>query len=92
MACEQSRRFSAFYGPLCTSSGNHGYKKAHVNHPMTKWVRESRGNYRFAVRLAAAYRNYYNGGKVAIAQWKTRDPPPWWGGPITNNIPFLPPS
>ena len=126
---EDSRLSTA---PLCKSSGIPGYKKAHVNHPMTKWVRESRGNYRFAVRLAAAlalefkfrykkhhgctthvlwlasnvpsfetsrrtlvpqcmpdqykvtndsvtaYRNYYNGDKVAIAQWKTRDPPPWW--------------
>ncbi len=40
--------------PPCKSTGNPGYKKAHVNHPMTKWMRESRGNYEFAVRLAAA--------------------------------------
>ena len=40
--------------PLCISSGKPGYKKSHMNHPMAKWMRHSRGNYRFAVRLAAA--------------------------------------
>ena len=40
--------------PICKSTGNPGYKKAHVNHPMTKWVRESIANYKFAMNLAAA--------------------------------------
>ena len=40
--------------PLCKSTGKPGYKKAHPNHPMVKWVRESRWNYNFAVKLASA--------------------------------------
>ena len=43
-----------FGAPVCKSTGKPGYKRAHINHPMTKWMRTSRGNYRFAVRLAAA--------------------------------------
>lgn len=43
-----------FRAPICKSTGDPGYRRAHVNHPMTKWMRTSRGNYRFAVRLAAA--------------------------------------
>lgn len=39
--------------PLCKSTGQHGYKKAHPNHPMTKWVRESKWNYNFTLKLAA---------------------------------------
>ena len=42
------------HAPLCISSGKNGYKKSHMNHPMAKWMRHSRGNYRFAVRLASA--------------------------------------
>ena len=40
--------------PLCKSTGLPGYKLAHKNHPMTKWVRESRSNYRFTIRVASA--------------------------------------
>ena len=30
------------------------YRLAHLNHPMTKWIRESRGNYAWAIDLARA--------------------------------------
>lgn len=41
--------------PLCKSTGNHGYRKlSNPNHPMAKWVRESRWNYIFTVKLASA--------------------------------------
>ena len=40
--------------PMCKNTGKPGYRKAHPNHPMTKWMRESKANYKFAVRLAAA--------------------------------------
>ena len=72
--------------PLCKSSGKAGYKKAHVNHPMTKWMRASKANYLFAVRLAAAlarefeYRyGHYMGDKARFAVWSKRPQPPWWG-------------
>ena len=37
-----------------TKSGAHGYRKAHMNHPMTVWVRSSKRNYKWACRLAAS--------------------------------------
>ena len=41
--------------PFCKSTGFRGYKKiSNHNHPMAKWVRETRGNYIFTVQLAAA--------------------------------------
>ena len=69
--------------PLCKSSGKPGYKKAHVNHPMTKWMRQSRGNYDFAVRLAAAlalefeyrYGHYHSCTKHVI--WLAAHQPPF---------------
>ena len=40
------------------------YKKTHVNHPCTKWVRESLQNYRWLMRLITGlndeYRKRYN--------------------------------
>jgi uncharacterized CHY-type Zn-finger protein len=35
-------------------NGQRGYKAAHMNHPCTKWVRETMGNYLWAARLALA--------------------------------------
>ena len=35
-------------------NGSRGYKAAHMNHPCTKWVRETLGNYLWAARLALA--------------------------------------
>ena len=47
--------------PLCKSTGNHGYKKlSNANHPMAKWVRESKWNYIFTVKLAAHLAFEYN--------------------------------
>lgn len=41
--------------PLCKATGNHGYRRlSNPNHPMARWVRESRWNYLFTVKLAAA--------------------------------------
>lgn len=41
--------------PLCKSTQLPGYKKiSNHNHPMAKWVRESRWNYNFTVKLASA--------------------------------------
>lgn len=34
-----------------TKSGNHGYRKTHVNHPCSKWLRESLFNYRWVCKL-----------------------------------------
>jgi hypothetical protein len=38
--------------PFGVSGERRGYKKAHQNHPMTKWIRTSKSNYKFACRLA----------------------------------------
>ena len=35
-------------------NGSRGYKSAHKNHPCTKWVRETLGNYLWTARLAIA--------------------------------------
>jgi len=40
--------------PICKSTQKPGYKKAHPNHPMTKWVGQSVSNYAFTTKLAAA--------------------------------------
>ncbi len=41
--------------PYCKSTMKRGYKKIHNhNHPMAKWVRESRWNYLFTVKLCSA--------------------------------------
>jgi len=51
---------------LCTAhhlhpSGSYpiAYKKAHVNHPCTKWVRESLSNYKWLVSLAKNLNDEY---------------------------------
>jgi hypothetical protein len=46
--------------PPRTKSGKRGYKKAHPNHPMCMWVRHSRKNYMFAVKLGMALAVEYN--------------------------------
>ena len=47
--------------PKCLSTGEPGYKKiSNHNHPMAKWVRASRSNYIFTVRLACALCLEYN--------------------------------
>jgi hypothetical protein len=39
--------------PNCISTGQRGYKKiSNHNHPMARWVRESKWNYSFTIKLA----------------------------------------
>ena len=39
--------------PKCLSTGKYGYKKlSNPNHPMAKWVRESKWNYTFTIKLS----------------------------------------
>lgn len=41
--------------PICKSTQQNGYKKiSNHNHPMAKWVRESKWNYLFTTKLATA--------------------------------------
>lgn len=42
------------------------YKRAHYNHPMSKWVRESSSNFQWAIDYAFALHNEYNyrSGKI----------------------------
>lgn len=75
--------------PLCKSTGNPGYKLAHKNHPITKWMRASAGNYDFAVRLGAAlcvefewrYGHYHECTKHVI--WLAHHRPPFDSQPMT---------
>jgi hypothetical protein len=59
-----------------------GYNAAHINHPCTKWVRESLQNYLFACELgiAIAEEYTYRWGKVhsceAHVRWLKANPPP----------------
>lgn len=49
---------SLMYAPL-SKSGQLGYKPAHINHPCTKWVRESKENYIWTARLAICLAEEY---------------------------------
>lgn len=42
------------------------YKRAHYNHPMAKWVRESQANFQWAINYALALHGEYNyrSGKI----------------------------
>ena len=46
--------------PPRSKSGARGYKKAHPNHPMCKWVRSSKTAYCFAARLGMELAIEYN--------------------------------
>ena len=46
--------------PPRSKSGARGYKKAHPNHPMCKWVRSSETSYKFASRLGMELAIEYN--------------------------------
>ena len=52
--------------PFTKDKSQRGYKKAHSNHPMTRWIRASRGNYMFSallgLHLAQEYTNRF--GKI----------------------------
>ena len=45
--------------PVCRSTGHKGYKPAHPNHPMTKWVQMSKPNYVFTCNLASSLASEY---------------------------------
>ena len=45
--------------PFTKDLSRRGYKKAHSNHPMTRWIRASRGNYVFAAKLGCHLANEY---------------------------------
>jgi len=49
---------SLLKAPLA-KNGQRGYKSAHMNHPCTKWVRETRENYIWTARLALALADEY---------------------------------
>ena len=69
--------------PLCKSTGKPGYKKAHPNHPMTKWIRETRSNYEFTIKLAAAlcmefnHRYDHHHSCVQHVVWLSKNIPPF---------------
>ena len=67
----------------CRKNGGRGYKQAHMNHPCTKWVRATRGNYMWTVRLTLALIDEYEyrwPGRVHAckehALWLKSPPPP----------------
>ena len=73
--------------PVCKSTGEAGYRKlSNPNHPMAKWVRASRWNYVFTVRLACAlcleyahrYENRTHGCAVHVV-WLAENIPPEFG-------------
>lgn len=62
--------------------GYPGFKHAHINHPCTKWIRASIGNYMWAAKLALALADEYEyrwPGRVHScrlhAEWLARNPP-----------------
>jgi len=66
-------------------TGEPGYKKAHVNHPCTKWIRASLQNYMFACDLGIAlgeeykYRWHKKNKEHSCEQhvrWLKANPPP----------------
>jgi len=67
--------------PCKKNSDIRGYAPAHINHPCTKWIRVSRGNYLFACDLAIAIGEEYafRYGKVHScmehALWLKENPP-----------------
>ena len=75
-------------------NGERGYKKTHVNHPCTKWIRASLENYMFACDLAIAlgeeykYRWHKKNKEHSCeqhARWLKENPPPL---PATGLTPF----
>ena len=63
-SCQMLYTAHWFYSSSLSSAplaknGQHGYKSAHLNHPCTKWVRESRGNYFWLACLAVCLSEEY---------------------------------
>jgi len=73
---------------LCTAHHVYGnnapYRKTHVNHPCTKWARESKGNYQWLLSLGEellkeyTYRYHKIHGSTQVIAW------------CRNNLPDLP--
>lgn len=86
--CTSSHTLSS--APLCKSTGRPGYKMAHKNHPMTKWVREKRSNYNFTVKLASAlcvefeYRYHHYHSCTNHVLWLASNVPDLPRGPKTQ--------
>lgn len=63
------------------------YKKTHINHPCTKWIRENDKNYLFAyeifINLCKEYTNRYN--KIHLTEKKLKE----ILSNIPNNIPIM---
>ena len=51
MILETAQMLSTAHHVYDTPETNKVYKKAHINHPCTKWIRESKANYRWAFDL-----------------------------------------
>ena len=51
MILETAQMLSTAHHVYSTPQAENLYKQAHLNHPCTKWVRESTANYRWAWRL-----------------------------------------
>ena len=51
MILETAQMLSTAHRVYDTPQAENVYKKAHLNHPCTKWIRESGANYRWAWRL-----------------------------------------
>ena len=51
MILETAQMLSTAHRVYDTSQADHVYKKAHLNHPCTKWIRESTDNYSWAFEL-----------------------------------------
>ena len=56
---EQSQMLSSCHRLLETPQADFVYKVAHANHPCTKWVRESRENYKWAATHFFGLANQY---------------------------------
>jgi len=79
------------YRLLTRCEGDKVYKQTHTNHPSTIWCRESYSNFRKEITPLAlampdkyknknpvkAYRDYFNGEKLHLAQWKNKNCPDW---------------
>ena len=86
MLCTTHRHLDQFYAPnekgdyvftkigIMKDNENVVYKTAHLNHPSTKWVRESVGHYRYLYNLFVALCDEYTHryGKTHLTDTKLR--------------------
>lgn len=70
------------------------YKKAHVNHPCTKWMRQTKGNYLWSYEMFSALSSEYSyryKGRVHLSWSKLKDilvEPPELIDPSSERTPF----